>query len=238
MKKKVLAFILCFAMILSVLPMSVFAAESVKYIERTWNGEKVVETEKECTDYTAVDRHTSTFTRGWYIVNSDMTVEDAIKVLGAVNLILCNDCTLTVNGNVEVFEDSTLTIYGQSGDTGALVANVGSERDAGIGSDAGDCGVITIHGGTITAVGGKDCAGIGGGLSGSGTVTINGGIVNATGGECGVGIGGGIFGTGTVTINGGVVNATSGENGGGIGGSRTGNGVVTINGGLVNATGG
>lgn len=61
MKKKVLALVLCLAIILSVLPISVFAEEtkSVAYIDRFWDGEKIVEVERQVTNCETVTSSTA-----------------------------------------------------------------------------------------------------------------------------------------------------------------------------------
>ena len=48
-EKRVLSVFLVLALMLSVLPMSVFAAgnESITYIDRSWDGKKVVDTQKQ-----------------------------------------------------------------------------------------------------------------------------------------------------------------------------------------------
>ncbi len=94
--------------------------------------------------------------------------------------------------------------------------------------------------GRMTATGYRDSAGIGGSyMEDGGTVNIYGGTVTATGGNYGSGIGGGTGGNGgTVNIRGGTVSATGGQCGSGIGGgSAAGGGTVNIYGGTVTATG-
>ena len=204
---------------------------------------------------------------GWYVVNTDVTIDSRVTVSGNVHLILADGCTLTVNGGIQVQDNdnnpattstNSLTIYGQAGGTGTLIAqNVtnGTEQNAAIGgngatgpNNAGSGGTVTINGGTVTATS-KYGAGIGGGCAlgpstggSGGTVTINGGIVTAKS-EKGAGIGGGEGDDGgsggIITINGGTVKAIS-TDGAGIGGgsgSFTGavGGNININGGSVEA---
>ena len=150
---------------------------------------------------------------GWYVVNSDVTVS-VITISDIANLILADGATLTATGAyhcaaIAVPTNSTLSIYGQSAGTGALVATGGS-KGAGIGgnggasgSSGGFCGTVRIYGGNITATGGQRAAGIGGGGGGSntgdkggdgGTVEVYGGFVTATSGSNAAGIGGGVSG--------------------------------------------
>lgn len=173
---------------------------------------------------------------GWYVVTKDIEVNDRINCDGEINLILCDNATMTVHGGIHT---SNLTIYGQSGGTGNLIIDSVEENNAGIGGDNREAANITVNGGNITATGGANGAGLGGGYRGAGTVTVNGGIVNATGGKGGAGIGGGAtLGHAYITINGGTVNATSGANASGIGSGETSigsRGYVTINAGKITA---
>lgn len=176
-------------------------------------------------------------TESWWVVDEDVTIAERIVVSGRVNLILCDGATLTANKGITFASNEySLTVYGQTKGTGALVAAGGSGQ-AGIGGgslydDVGSVGTVTINGGTVTATGGENAAGIGGGIETDGkTVTINGGTVTATGGNKGAGIGGGSYcGGGTVNINGGTVTAkaTGEDPGTAIGAGYSGTG-CTIN---------
>ena len=79
-----------------------------------------------------------------------------VTVTGDVHLILTDGCTLTVNGGIQVEKGNSLTIYGQSEQTGTmgrLIASI-TEEDASIyhaviggnGSDTGgnEGGAVTI----------------------------------------------------------------------------------------------
>ena len=202
----------------------------------------------QCLDYTAVTDQKNWIAIGdtpvWYVVNGDVTIEDRVTVTGDVRLILCDGATLTASKGITVDENNSLTIYGQTNGTGALIAGVsgmiedGKARIGGEASASG--GTITINGGAVTATSGKNGAGIGSGehSTNGGTITMNGGTVTATGSGNGAGIGGGMDSAGgTITVNGGTVTATSSENGAGIGSGMDGNdGAITISGGTVNAT--
>ena len=77
---------------------------------------------------------------------------------------------------------------------GGYGAGIGGNEGTYNGS-GGDCGMVTVSSGNVTANGSSDGAGIGGGAGGTGggkggTVTISGGTVIATGSN-GAGIGGG-----------------------------------------------
>ena len=192
----------------------------------------------------STDRFMSMGQGVWYVVEGEVTTA-GIEVHGEGNLILADGAKLTVNGGIRVDAGNTLTIYGQRVGNGQLVANGVDIGAAGIGARKpnywagdGNCGAVTINGGTVTAMGGDAAAGIGGAWGRGGVVAINGGTVTATGGKNAAGIGGGNDGAGgTVTINGGTVTATGGEFGAGVGGGkwRVG-GTLTIDGGSVKAS--
>ena len=255
--------LLALALVLTLLPVTAMAADPVEYLDEDGN-EQICEEATEVTDKsTAWSAEEST--EAWYVVNGNVTIADRITVTGDVHLILANGCKLDAEKGISVTSGNSLTIYGQSGGSGQMIAgtagiaddyNSGMEFYAGIGGDRGNNGVyahgtITINGGTITAHGGVAAAGIGGGGGVSynketnGTITINGGTVNATGGKDGAGIGGGSQNNvagGNIIITGGNVTAQGGEDGAGIGGgqldSQTPGRSVTISGGTVEATGG
>ena len=221
---------------------NLLAENGVSYLDK--NGSK-----QTADNVTVVESSTTAWSDGWYVVNSNVTIDNRVTVSGKVHLILADNASLTANGGINVAENNSFTVYAQSVEKnmGTLTATGGS-YGAGIGGKNGDRngssgGNITINGGNVTATGGDEAAGIGGGVFGSGgNITINGGNVTATGGENAAGIGGGQGGSGgNITINGGTVTATGGENAAGIGGgsgagSDVSGGNITINGGNVTAT--
>ena len=196
---------------------------------------------------TVVTNETGTLS-GWNVVLGSDVQTGTLVCNGAVNLILADGAKLTATGNnqsntpgIEVSgEDKSLVIYGQTAQTGQLIAT-GEYNAAGIGGEFNGSGsYITINGGSVTAIGGEEAAGIGGGSHASGSnITINGGNVTATGGNFGAGIGGGLDASGSnITINGGTVTATGGDYAAGIGGGAYSSGYdITINGGKVSANG-
>ena len=183
---------------------------------------------------------------------------------GTAYLILCDGAKLTAQ--ITIDDGHSLVIYGQSENTGQLVANGYYENEssllAGIGSSGNqDMGDLEIHGGTITARGTNYSAGIGGGGYASiwthrgvngGDVDIYGGKVTAYGGLFGAGIGGGSNDQATqlahadhyggrgghLTVYGGEVYAYANGGSAAIGGGSNGNGgSFTIWGGIVKAYG-
>ena len=203
---------------------------------------------------TEVKADSTTWSSGWYVVNSDVTISNLVTVTGDVHLILADGCTLNAQKGISVNQaGASLTIYAQSTDAqsmGTLVATGTSDKgQAGIGGNEDTFhGSITINGGKITATAGNS-AGIGGiaqpgkTTPSSSSVTINGGIVEATGTKWapGIGIGGDNGSSITITINGGDVTAAGGNNGGSGIGTREnctdGSFEITITGGTVHATG-
>lgn len=243
------------------------ALDAITYIERSWNGTSVSSTEKSVTDYTVVTESTTSWSNGWYVVDSDVTISSRILVTGTVNLILCNGKTIRASKGITVSTHSsiadTLNIYGQSADTGKINAfvatdstNLDERQSAAIGGsrvdDLGPAnGYINIYGGTINAVGGK--SGDSGAAIGCANnsvlyrpIKIYGGTITAGLGESSVAaaIGSGasstFSATGSVYIYGGNITSTGGTEGGaGIGGGKqSAGGPVSIYGGFVSATGG
>ena len=212
-------------------------------------------TEQSCSNYEVVTANDTQWNNGWYVVNSDVTINQRIPVNGDVKLILTDGHTLTVNGGIHVTGNDCFTVYGQENGTGKLTAMATNNAGAGIGGNGQmttsaqngeNGGTIIIAGGTIKAVGGDNpddtdspCGGAGigngNGASNGGSVTIYGGEVNATGGGGNAGIGGD---GSIIQILGGTVEATSGGAGAAaIGGTNGAAGTITITESNVTANG-
>ena len=234
MKKRILSILLCCVMLVGLLPTVALAESGVSYLDETG-------TSQTCASATEVTSSDTGWTTGWYVVQGTVEIGSRVTVSGDVHLILTDGCTLTVNGGIQVQDNSTestpntnaLTIYGQTqpvldadgnvtNNVGKLIAT-GAKRDynAVIGGNEGNDyggsgGAVTINGGVVKAIS-TDGAGIGGGFGdyggSGGTITINGGNITASS-QFGAGIGGG-----------------EGVGDGGSGGE------ITINGGSVIATG-
>lgn len=233
---------------------TVYATESVEYVEKSWDVTRIVSATKtaECTLITSDMENIGGEVPSWYVVKGDVTIDRRLVVRGVVNIILTDGSKLTVKDGINVHHTSRLNIYAQSDgeSAGELICIADTNYNAAIGSndDSGPNGPITIHGGKVTAdakTHGTDGAGIGGGNTGAGgTVTIYGGKIDARGGNYAAGIGSGDADGpgrdgGTVTIYGGVVGAVGGKDGAGIGGGEGANGgTVTIWGGNVSAIAG
>ena len=249
------------------------ATTSVYYIERSWDDvNKVVKRTVrilESGQYTELNGSGNIDLENghFYVVKGNVSCSRITATGSMCHLILCDGARLEPSW-IWVQDPNGLSIYGQAGDSGKLMIEVGSVTNgyyAGIGG--GYCqksGTINIHGGDIHAEGHQGGAGIGGGcldVEGShegsatgdcGTITIYGGKVYALGGGYNqfgaAGIGGGnAGGGGTITIYDGEIEAHGSTiNGGaGIGGgncrdyySRHPGGTITIHGGSVDAYGG
>ncbi|MCC8061094.1 MAG: hypothetical protein LIO81_09730 [Clostridiales bacterium] len=196
-------------------------------------------------NYTSVASDSTSWSNGWYVVDSNVTIKSRITVSGTVNLILVDGYTLTASSGINVGQGGILNIYGQTEDSGTVVATAKNQFDAAIGSNShspGSTGTITINGGTVEVDNefGGNGAGIGDGFqSAGGNITIRGGMVVVKIRGYGSGIGSGYNSSGdstNITISGGTVNVTS-NYGAGIGaGDGAGNHVyVDISNGYVKA---
>lgn len=232
--------------VFSIVPFSVDAAESVPYIERTWKNSAIVETSKTCEDCSKLSESDEWLKTGWYVVDRDLTLSKRLGIANDqdVHLILKDGCKLKAPKGVTVYDTGSLTVYGQTEDTGVLEAY--NPDGAGIGGlDEKKAGTMVFKGGTINATGGGKDAGIGTGKNSDSKfrmIEVYGGNVNAQGGYMGAGIGAGRdnkTNNEVINIYGGNVNANGGKYGAGIGGGED-SAVREINiyGGTVNATGG
>lgn len=180
--------------------MGAWAIDNVPYVDANGNP-------KTANNVTEITNSSKTLSAGWYIVNGTDVQTGTLVCEDEVHLILKDGAKLTANGNgwdagIRVSaEGASLNIYGQTGQTGQLIAN-GASRAAGIGGgEYGNGNDITINGGVITANGGMYGAGIGGGVKGNGNnIKINGGkIISKAGenkyGDHGAGIGNGYLGS-------------------------------------------
>ena len=235
-------------MILTLLPgitMTAHAEDAVSYVYYTLDGNTAIRhTDGSRSTYTTVTSSTTSWSNGWYVVNSNVTVSSRISVTGTVYLILCDGCKLTAKAGITVTGNNHLVIYGQDAGTGALQAT-GSNGYSGIGggqSQAG--GNLTIHGGDVKAHCNSWASGIGGGYGkAGGTTTIYGGTVTVSSAGWAAAIGGSTTqgganrgAGGTTLIYGGKVTATSNYQDAAIGGGRyAAGGVTKIYGGTVTA---
>ena len=173
----------------------------------------------------------------WYVVDEDLTFDSRLFSQCNIHLILADGHTLTAHKGIDVSASlsKSLTIYGQSAQTGTIIVDNPNAYFAGIGGGIDPDELteddpngyfnspITINGGIIDVKGGVYAAGIGASCQAPQhslemPITINGGSVTATGGNWAAGIGGGrhssVY---PININGGTVHATGGTGCVGIG---------------------
>lgn len=233
-------------------PATAWAADNVKYLDE--NG--ATKTAASATEVTAAD---STWgiqgSETWYVAQGEVSIGSRVEVTGDVHLILADGASLTVTGGINVPEDSSFTVYGQSDDSstmGALDCLAATTGTTGyyaavIGGNKGETsGSIVINGGGVATYSTWNSdegsysvgPGIGAGYEGiAESIVINGGSVRAQS-SGGPAIGAGDDGTvRSIEINGGDVTASSSSSTG-IGSSES--GVVesiVVNGGSVHAKG-
>ena len=117
----------------------------------------------------------TTLDAGWYVAKTSVTYSGQLQFNpGEVNIILCNGATLSISSSSShaILVEGNLTIYAQSGGSGALET---STTYASSGIHANNNGNITINGGIITTSSTN-----GPGISTAGDITINSGRVEAT----------------------------------------------------------
>ena len=183
--------------------------------------------ERFCTEYTVLksviiedffnsDNKWYDLPAGWYVVEGDVTITPRLDTYGAVNLILTDDCHLTVPWGINVKEGDTFTIYAQS------------TAEASMGKLTACLPELSDHEKSVWPVAGL--SGIGAGVrvwaandnyyENEGTIIINGGNIHAKGQQGSSAIGGSDYDRnvssdgdtpgnlrqgGSITINGGVV---------------------------------
>ena len=218
--------------------------------------------ERFCTEYTVLesviiedffnsDSKWYDMPAGWYVVEGDVTITPRLDTHGAVNLILKDDCHLTVPWGINVKEGDTFTIYAQS------------TAEASMGKLTACLPELSDHEKSVWPVAGL--SGIGAGVrvwaandnyyENEGTIIINGGNIHAKGQQGSSAIGGSDYDRnvssdgdtpgnlrqgGSITINGGIVCTELRTSGGahtadsfGIGTCGGNGGSVTINGGTI-----
>ncbi len=195
--------------------------QSVTYIDENGQTQTVDATLLTASTY-------STNMSGWYVASGTFTNYNRLAVnydYATLNLILADDCHLTMTKGLQVPSHATLNIYSQSkgSSMGKLTITTPDTRNAGIGgsnkmTQSIPSGNINIYGGDLNITGGSSGAGIGGGLQAAaqGAILItNGAKVVATGGSGGAGIGGGYQASfSSITITGNATVTASATNGG------------------------
>ncbi|MBR0366408.1 MAG: hypothetical protein IJH94_06380, partial [Clostridia bacterium] len=215
------------------IPLNAGAAGGISYIYRSWDGEKVVDETRSCTDYSSLaNGNLRDLWSGWYVVDRSFTLDNRLTCHGEVNIILCDDCTMTLKAGITVAEGDTLNIFGQANDKGKIYSHPddddGAEENAAVigGTESSpSAGTINIYGGTLDLKTPSDAsltwdckaACIGGGYGDEGeqdgyakSISIYGGDITCKSGPGGAAIGGGKYGSAKgIYIYGGKIDAAS-----------------------------
>ena len=225
MKRKYLAWMLCAAMVLGLVPGQAFAADGDTVTLDLGDGSIVI-TE---TGYTQGDAAEETAHTGAYIIKQvdPAPTKNTIKVSSGEA-----DISLTGNIRIDVSEVANQCAFAIDQDA---VATLTLKNTASLMSGSGCAGIQVPTGASITicatskyasliATGGTNGAGVGGGNGvPAGNIKIEGGHITAKGGGSAAGICGGNGGAGTgenesIHITGGTVTAVGGGGAAGIGG--------------------
>ena len=100
------------------------------------------------TNCTEITEHTDDIsTPGWYVVKENLTIS-SLNISGEVDLILCDEATLTVSNYMNVTKGSTLNLFWQSAGSGKLTAAAASSVLGTVTAPAGEMKQTTGAGGT------------------------------------------------------------------------------------------
>ena len=111
MKKRLLSIVLTLCMVLMLVPQAVFADGGVDYLYCDANGANWQTGTKQTGKYTVVTSSDTEWTTGWYVVKGDVPINSRVTVSGDVHLILADGCELTVNGGIQVEDNSDAASY-------------------------------------------------------------------------------------------------------------------------------
>ena len=179
-------------------------AKQVTYLDENGNQNTATATQVTSSD--------TQWQSGWYVVDSNVTIDERVAVEGSVQLILADGYTLTAKKGINVSDKNSFTVYAQSTDENAgKLTGYGDSFDSCIGGKGRETnGNITINGGTIE-LSSEFGAGIGSGREGNSTggITINGGHIRiSTSSGAGIGAGSAAQNDSDITINGGNIDIT------------------------------
>ena len=104
--KRLLSACLALALCLGLLPVTALAAtvENITYLDE--NG-----TQQTAASATQVTNSDTEWTDGWYVAQSNITIDGTVTISGNVHLILEDGCNLTVNGGILLQSGSNMYIY-------------------------------------------------------------------------------------------------------------------------------
>lgn len=156
------------------------------------------------TNYQEITSSTTTWDGSNVLVvkDADVSITTNITLSGNTTIILCDGAKLTtrsINGS-----SNALTIYGQSAQTGKLIAQAPTV-ESGISSVS----ELNIHGGDVEAIGASDSQGI---IIAGGTINVYGGKMTARGGYAGILNNGSV--SANINVLGGMLEAYGGNSGG------------------------
>ena len=155
------------------LPVTALAAtvENITYLDE--NG-----TQQTAASATQVTNSDTQWTDGWYVAQSNITIDGTVTISGNVHLILEDGCNLTVNGGIllqsDSQSDSNMYIYAQSTEKERMGSLTATGTDAGFKEAGYGTQTLTIAGGKISASGSDE------GISAV-NLTITDGYVSASG---------------------------------------------------------
>ena len=165
MKKRIFSLLLALAMVLSLMPAGVWAADGNVTIkvdgvdEKTGDIKKSGGVERTGPALTSSDTNLS---NKFYIVKDNVTINGDLTVDGSKigGLVLCADATLTVTGALIYSGGSWFSIYGQtrqgsSQNTGKLIIENSNGDGAAIRSTASSAPSLNISSGKVEIYGGK-----------------------------------------------------------------------------------
>jgi hypothetical protein len=215
--------VLCFAALLASLLGTGAKATSGTFSYVDENGDSQY---RSCTYVESSSGNLTIQNAGWYAVYGDVNIGGTLTFActGDVNLILCDDATLTV-GTALYGNNATVNIYGQKNGAGKLIAGsinfnssavsvksltvCGGVLQAASGDgDSSQRGIdvsesLTVLGGSVTASGFYGIHG----NSGSASIAVSGGSVTVNGVLAGIE-------AGSITVSGGTVDVTASSLGG------------------------
>ena len=169
MKKLMLSLLCVLALCLGLLPTTALAAtvENITYLDESG-------TQQTAASATQVTNSDTQWTDGWYVAQSNITIDGTVTISGNVHLILEDGCNLTVNGGILLTKGSNMYIYAQSTEKETMGSLTATGTDAGIKEILPGTPSLTITGGKISASG-SDM-----GIS-AGSLTITDGYVSVLG---------------------------------------------------------
>lgn len=134
--------------LLLLLPVTALAAtvENITYLDE--NG-----TQQTAASATQVTNSDTQWTDGWYVAQSNITIDGTVTISGNVHLILEDGCNLTVNGGILLQSDSNMYIYAQSTEKERMGSLTATGTDAGFKEAGSGTQTLTIAGGKISASG-------------------------------------------------------------------------------------